>query len=71
MMHITVLEAILKANAILVTIVLATLFNVVFLIANVVQNRRLRRRSQALRRAEQRLSAGPVTASLQKRFSNG
>jgi hypothetical protein len=70
MMQTTVLEAILKANAVSITIVTATLFNIVFLVANLVHSRRLRRRSQALRRAEQRLSAGPVTASLQERFSN-
>jgi predicted lysophospholipase L1 biosynthesis ABC-type transport system permease subunit len=71
MMQTTVLQAILKANAVPITIALATLFNVLLLAANMAYSRRLRRRSQALRRAEQRLGAGPVTASLQERFSNG
>lgn len=46
----------------------ATVLNLVFALINILYYRRVRRRHRAVLRAEQRLSSGPVTASLQERY---
>lgn len=46
----------------------ATVLNLAFALINILYYRRVRRRHRAVLRAEQRLSSGPVTASLKERY---
>jgi hypothetical protein len=64
-----VLHTLTSVDRTTLAIAAVSLVNVIILLINISLARRLRRRQQALLRAEQRLSAGPVTASLRDRFA--
>jgi hypothetical protein len=70
MMKNVVLQALTSVDRTTLAIGVVSLINAIVLLANVAFSRRLRRRHQALLRAEDRLSAGPVTASLRDRFAD-